>query len=94
MSTWALFSMMGFYPDDPTDPSYTFTTPVFNRITLTLDTRYHATGQLEIATVRPTPNALFIDRVEVDGKRWKGFRISHEELMKARSIVFYLKERK
>ncbi len=93
MSTWALFSMMGFYPDDPTDPSYTFTTPVFDGITLTLDTRYHATGQLEIATVRPTPNALFIDWVEVDGKRWKGFRISHDELMKARTIVFYLKER-
>ena len=94
MSTWAVFSMMGFYPDDATDPSYTFTTPVFDHVTLELDKQFHSTGHLKIRTVRPNPNAMYIDRIEVDGKRWKGFRISHDELMKANEILFYLKEKR
>ena len=37
MSAWAVFSMMGFYPDCPGDPSYTLTVPRFDRIAITLD---------------------------------------------------------
>ena len=40
MSAWAVFSMMGFYPDCPGDPSYTLTTPRFDRIEITLDPAY------------------------------------------------------
>ena len=76
------------------DPSYTFTTPVFDKVTLELDKRFHSTGSLEIETVRSNPNAIYIDRIEIDGKRWKGFRISHDELMKASRIVFYLKDKR
>ena len=37
MSAWAVFSMMGFYPDCPGDPSYTLTTPRFDRVEIVLD---------------------------------------------------------
>ena len=40
MSAWAVFSMMGFYPDCPGDPSYTLTTPRFDRIEINLDPKY------------------------------------------------------
>ena len=40
MSAWAVFSMMGFYPDCPGDPSYTLTVPRFDRIEITLDPAY------------------------------------------------------
>ena len=40
MSAWAVFSMMGFYPDCPGDPSYTLTTPRFDRVEITLDPSY------------------------------------------------------
>ena len=32
MSAWAVFSMMGFYPDCPGEPAYTLTAPVFDTI--------------------------------------------------------------
>jgi predicted alpha-1,2-mannosidase len=32
MSTWAVFSMMGLYPDCPGEPYYTITTPLFDTI--------------------------------------------------------------
>lgn len=37
MSAWAVWSMMGLYPDTPGDPSFTLTTPVFDKVTITLD---------------------------------------------------------
>ncbi len=91
MSTWAVFSMMGFYPDDATSPSYTFTTPVFDKTTLALDDAHHNTHSLNIEVVRPNANAKLIDRIMIDGKQHKGFHISHTDLLKADKIVFYLK---
>lgn len=93
MSAWVLFSMMGFYPDNATDPSYTFTTPVFDKISLRLDD-FHYQGQtIEIETVRPSREAVYIDKIVIDGKRWSSYRISHDELVKAKKITFYLKAR-
>lgn len=94
MSTWALFTMMGFYPDNATDPSYTLTTPLFDRITLQLDPDYYEGRRLVIETIRSSEGARYIDWITVDGRRLKGFRISHEELVKAKKIVFHLKAKK
>lgn len=94
MSTWAMFNMMGFYPDNATDPSYTFTTPVFDKITLNLDSFHYEGHSIEIETVRPSSKAIYIDRIEVDGKHYKSYRISHDELVKANKITFYLKEKR
>ena len=65
MSAWAVFSMMGFYPDCPGDPSYTLTTPRFDRIEITLDPKY-CDGR----------NRLVITK----GRHMKG-RISHADLL-------------
>ena len=65
MSAWAVFSMMGFYPDCPGDPSYTLTTPRFDRIEITLDPSYCGGNDRLVIT---------------KGKRMKG-RISHADLV-------------
>ncbi len=94
MSTWAVFNMVGFYPDNAANPSYTFTTPIFDKITLNLDDYHYNGHSIEIETIRPSENAIFIDKIKIDGKRWRSFRISHEDLVKANKITFYLKEKK
>ena len=40
MSAWAIFSMMGLYPDCPGVPEYTLTTPTFDEVTIKLDPEY------------------------------------------------------
>ena len=65
MSAWAVFSMMGFYPDCPGNPSYTLTTPRFDRIEITLDPAYCGGNDRLVIT---------------KGKRMKG-RISHADLV-------------
>src|SRR5690606_31955679 len=70
MSAWAVFSMMGFYPDNATEPFYTFTTPIFDRITLRLNPDYYDNKVLEMEIVRPGKNARFIDKIVIDGKKF------------------------
>lgn len=41
MSAWAIFSMIGLYPDCPGMPDYTLTTPTFDKVTIRLDPKYY-----------------------------------------------------
>lgn len=94
MSAWAVFSMMGFYPDNATDPSYTFTTPVFDKITLSLNPDYYNKSQLIIETDKQDDDALYINSIEIDGKSTNDYRISHKDLVNAGKIKFQLSSKK
>ena len=65
MSAWAVFSMMGFYPDCPGDPSYTLTIPRFDRVEITLDPRF-CDGRDRLVITK--------------GRHMKG-RVSHNDLI-------------
>lgn len=93
MSAWAIFSMLGFYPDCPGLPEYTLTAPTFDKVTIQLDTRYYPQKELVITTVRPTSDANYIKGIKVGGKAYKGFRISHDQWVNAGQIEFILQER-
>lgn len=91
MSGWAVFNMMGLFPDTPGRPDFTFVTPVFDKITLQLDGDYYASREVTLRVERPSDRARYIDRITVDGRPHRGIRITHRELTGAREIVFYLK---
>lgn len=90
MSAWAIFSMMGFYPDCPGTPDYTLTTPVFDKITLRLDPRYY--GKEELVIRKSTSGSDYIKEVKLDGAKHNGFRITHDELVHSGEMVFEMKE--
>ncbi|HMQ45359.1 MAG TPA: glycoside hydrolase family 92 protein, partial [Mariniflexile sp.] len=48
MSAWVVYSMMGFYPIAPGEPTYTFTKPLFDKITIQLDSKYYQNKELVI----------------------------------------------
>ena len=91
MSAWAIFSMMGFYPDCPGSPYYTLTAPVFDRVTLHLDKRYYPNGDLVIEANRTDKQAGRIQRMTLGGKPLGRYRVSHEELTKGGKLVFDLR---
>ena len=88
MSAWAIYSMMGFYPDCPGDPSYTLTIPVFDKITIHLDRNFY---NLPTLTINKKGTGKRIAGLKVDGKNHKSFRISHDELIDAGTIEFTTK---
>lgn len=87
MSAWAIFSMMGLYPDCPGSPHYTLTMPTFDRVTLHLDKRYYPQGDLVIEARRSAPDHPFIKSMTLGGKRLNSYRVGHDELVKGRRLV-------
>ena len=91
MSAWAIFSMIGLYPDNPGDPSYTLTTPAFDKVTLHLDPKFYPNGDITIETDRTSPSQQYIKSITIGGKKLNGFRIAHRQLMEGKTLKMQLK---
>ena len=87
MSAWAVFSMMGIYPDCPGSPYYTVTSPVFDKVTLHLDSRYYPDGDITITADRSNATGKYIKSVSLGGKKLNCFRISHKDLIKNKNLI-------
>lgn len=83
MSAWAVFTMLGFYPDCPGEPFYTLTTPVFDRVEI--DTPQ---GTL---TLEKRGSGPYIRRMTLGGKSLTKYRIGHDELLRGGKLIFELK---
>lgn len=94
MSGWAVFNMMGFYPDCPALPEYTLTSPVFDKVTIKLDPKWYKNDSLVIETIRPEENAIYIDKVSLGDRKYSDYRIAHDQLVNAGKIVIQLKPNK
>lgn len=88
MSSWAIFSMMGFYPDCPGVPEYTLTTPTFDKITIKLDPAYWGTDKL---VIRKEGGDGYIDQIRLGSKKYSKYRLTHEDLIHAGEITFVCK---
>ena len=93
MSTWAIFSMMGFYPACPGDLDYVVTSPTFNKVTIRLDEKFYPKGELVIESARKTPEDIYIKEVTAGGKKLKGYTISQDELVNAGTLRFTLEDK-
>lgn len=91
MSTWAIFSMMGFYPACPGDVNYVLTSPTFDKVTLELNKKFYPKGELVIESEHATPEDIYIKEVIVGGKKLNGYTISQDELVNAGTLQYILK---
>ena len=85
MSAWAVFSMMGFYPDCPGEPYYTLTAPTFDRVAID-------TPRGELVVERRGAGDR-IRRMTLGGKPLADYRISHDELLRGGTLSFELQKR-
>ena len=90
MSAWAVFSMMGFYPDCPGEPYYTITSPVFDKVTIQLDADYYPAEELVIESKNNSPENIYIQQTRLGDKKFDKFRISHKELTEAGHLMIEL----
>ncbi|WP_430622415.1 GH92 family glycosyl hydrolase [Bacteroides mediterraneensis] len=88
MSAWAVFSMMGLYPDCPGVPEYTLTDPTFDRVTIRLNPEFYGKDQLVIEKKGNGSAEGYIQKIELGGKK-TGYRIHHNDLVKAGTLTFY-----
>lgn len=94
MSAWAIFSMLGFYPDCPGSTDFALTTPTFKRVTLHLDKDYYPKGKLVIER-DGSEGAKYFKSISVGGKTLKNtYRINHHTLMNAGTLTFHTSDKR
>jgi putative alpha-1,2-mannosidase len=84
MSAWLVYSMMGIYPIAPGDPKYTITTPVFDKITIELDSKYYKNKNIVIEREANTNGK--ISKIELNGKGYDSFFITHDDFVNGSTL--------
>ena len=80
MSSWYVFSAMGFYPYSPADPTYIVSVPIFDRITV-------QAGAAAPFTIEKRNSGPKIAKLTLDGQRLHGFFLPHADLMQGGQLV-------
>nr|WP_238943978.1 GH92 family glycosyl hydrolase [Seramator thermalis] len=84
MSSFVVFSQMGFYPVTPGSPEYSIGSPFFNHAKIDL-----GNGKFfEIEAVNNAPGNKYIQSATLNGKPLNKPFIHHDEIMKGGKIVF------
>ncbi|MEI6900862.1 MAG: GH92 family glycosyl hydrolase, partial [Bacteroidota bacterium] len=84
MSSWYVFSAMGFYPVTPGSGNYSIGTPLFNKVTINLE---NGNKFILIANLLSDQN-FYIQSAKLNGKELKSPEITHEEIMKGGELLF------
>jgi len=86
MSAWFILSSIGFYAVDPVSTHYVFGTPLFDRVTLSLS----GGKKLVFEARRATPESIYIQGVEFNGKEHLNAWFSHADVAEGGHFVFRL----
>ena len=84
MSSFVVFSQMGFYPVTPGNPEYSIGSPFFDHARIDL-----GNGKFfEIETINNAPENKYIQSAILNGKPLNRPFIHHNEIMKGGKIIF------
>ncbi|MEO5941940.1 MAG: GH92 family glycosyl hydrolase [Ferruginibacter sp.] len=89
MSAWYIFSSLGFYPVAPGSDVYAIGSPAVDGAVLHLES-----GKTFTIHVRNQGDKnLYVQKIELNGKPFKGFELKHADIMKGGKITFYMSDK-
>ena len=89
LTSFVVFSMMGFYPVTPGLPMYVIGSPVFEEQTIQL-----SNGKtFKVVCKNYAPENKYIQSARLNGKTWDKSWFSHEDLMKGGILEFVMGRR-
>lgn len=98
MSAWAIYTMLGFYPDCPGSTSYALTTPTFDRVTIHLDKKYYSQPTLVIekkaAPQGGSEKGAYFRSFELGNKLYKNvYRLDHKAITEGGKLTFFTEDK-
>ena len=81
LSAWYVLSAMGIHPICPGDNKYQITSPVFNKIEISLDKEYYNGNKFTIIANNNSSENIYIQSMQLNGKPLNRFWISHQEII-------------
>ncbi|MGQ4420353.1 GH92 family glycosyl hydrolase, partial [Streptomyces sp. SAS_269] len=88
MSAWNVLSSIGVFPVQPGYDTWGLSTPVFERVDLTLDRRYYPRGSLTVTAPGTSDGSRYIQSARVDGAPYGRTYVTTRELRGMRSLAF------
>ncbi|MFJ8862350.1 GH92 family glycosyl hydrolase [Streptomyces sp. NPDC102451] len=88
MSAWNVLSSIGIFPVQPGTDTWSLSTPVFERVDLTLDRRYYPKGSLTVSAPGTSDSARYIQSARADGAAYGKTYLTTEDIRGTRNLSF------
>ncbi|MEU6382022.1 GH92 family glycosyl hydrolase [Streptomyces bauhiniae] len=88
MSAWNVLSSIGVFPVQPGYDTWGLSTPVFDRVDLTLDRRYYPHGALTITAPGTSADTRYVQSARLDGASYGRTYLTTGALRTHRSLSF------
>ncbi len=88
MSSWYVFSAMGFYPVAPATKLFALSGPVFRKITIRMPEYVHGGKTFTIVAEGASPKNQYIQSMTIDGKPSTQTWISHDDMVAGKTVTF------
>eukprot|EP01118_Nematostelium_gracile_P010277 TRINITY_DN3522_c0_g6_i1.p1 TRINITY_DN3522_c0_g6~~TRINITY_DN3522_c0_g6_i1.p1 ORF type:complete len:737 (-),score=111.04 TRINITY_DN3522_c0_g6_i1:1224-3434(-) len=86
MSSWYIFSALGFYPANPISGQYVFGSPLFDEATINLESG----KKFNIKVQNNSPENIYIQSVSLNGKTLNSIFLKHEEITKGGNLTIIM----
>ena len=93
MSAWYILASTGFHPVCPGDEIYIITSPLFEKVTYTLDQRYAEGKTFTIVAKDNSDKNRYIQSVKLNGKQLDRLWITHKEIISGGTLELQMGEK-
>ncbi|MFF4182459.1 GH92 family glycosyl hydrolase [Streptomyces sp. NPDC001691] len=88
MSAWMVLSSIGIFPVQPGTDTWGLSTPVFDRVDLSLDRRYYPRGRFTVTAPGTSGSARYIRGARLDGRAQTRTYLTGADLRAGRDLAF------
>jgi predicted alpha-1,2-mannosidase len=88
MSAWNVLSSIGVFPVQPGTDTWGLSTPVFERVDLTLDRRYYPKGRLTVKAPGTSDTDRYIQSASADGADYGKTYLTTDDIRDTRELSF------
>ncbi|MEM9324460.1 MAG: GH92 family glycosyl hydrolase [Bacteroidota bacterium] len=88
-SAWYVFSALGFYPVTPGTTEYVMGSPLFDKVTLTMEDG----AQFTIDASNNSPDNVYIKSAQLNGKPHMKTWVDHSDLQKGGTLTFVMSDK-
>ncbi|EPH40729.1 putative glycosidase [Streptomyces aurantiacus JA 4570] len=93
MSAWNVLSSIGIFPVQPGTDTWGLSTPVFERVDLTLDRRYYPRGRFTVTAPGTSPEKRYVQSVRADGADYGRTYLRTDDIRELRELSFGVGEK-
>jgi putative alpha-1,2-mannosidase len=86
MSSWYIFSSLGFYPVNPANGKYVIGSPVFDEAVL----RITGGKEFKIKTINNSRKNIYVQEVTLNGRKYTKTFITYREIMRGGEMILTL----